>query len=138
MQEHILDGSESKNSAYAEWDSCKFPFCCRKSHEHIIRVSNVYFYTHSVEMLQDDSPVKRKRCFVNSIPLQVTWMWYRRLLPLTTKELFSLFTNFYPVSCFFFSLLSGAGAFMGMVWLALTNISHLEKNILINLPAESF
>lgn len=44
-------------------------------------------------MLQDDSPVKRKRCFVNSIPLlQVTWRWYTRPLPLSTKGLFSLFT----------------------------------------------
>lgn len=46
--------------------------------------------------------------------------------------------QFLPRKLFFFPLLSGAGAFMGMVWLALTNISHLEKNILINLPAESF
>lgn len=58
-------------------------------------------------MLQDDSPVKSKQCFVNSIPLlQVTWRWYRRPLPLSTKGLFSLFTMFYPVSfvLFYFPL----------------------------------
>ena len=103
MQEHILDGSDSKNSAFAEWDSCKFCLLLQKiTYEHKNQGHKcLYFYTHSVEMLQDDSPVIRKQCFVDSTPLlQVLWRWYRRPLPLSTKELFSLFTKFYPVGLF--------------------------------------
>lgn len=48
-------------------------------------------------MLQDESPVKRKRRLVSSILLlQVRWRWWRRPRPLPTKEIFSSFARFYP------------------------------------------
>lgn len=121
------------------------------SREHIIRVSNVYIFipTQLKCCWDDECPVKKakkqkkktqkKRCFVNSVPL---FRWYggstggaRPPLPRAPGTILFI-SQLLPRSSSFVLFPTWAGAFRSMGWLALSNVPHLSKNILINLPAE--